>query len=91
MLKSYLAIIDTIGLREIHEEHEETALFLNRVLANSSRQPAALIWVVMDGRHLAAVEQQIQLNNRRGALDILQAFADQSGSVSVKHPMEFAA
>jgi len=87
MLKSYLAIVDNAGLREIHEEHDSTAPVLSRKL-NHRSHPCTLIWLVLSVRNFKAIRYQLWLGNRREALVQMQTLAEQMGGVSVSAPTE---
>ena len=84
MLKSYLAIIDSNGLRCIYEETDSTKELLTQELDAATEFRAVLVWVVTRYESYRNTLSALSAGLRRDAWKQLESSADQMGTMSLE-------
>jgi|GEM_PF-5884844 len=80
MLKSYLAIIDHSGLRELHEERQDShALLVSRL--DVQPNPAAMVWLVLEATAANLVHWEVQNGRTKRALDLANELSERHGTI----------
>lgn len=87
MLRTYLAIIDSRGLRCIYEESESTTELLTREVSTGREISAKLVWIVARCESYRSALSALSAGLRRDAWKQLEYSADQLGTVTIDRVM----